>query len=207
MTFSQRLTVYLVTLLAPASATTITILPAANLAEAIAERNTWLVQTFGPGTTPTPIDPVLKSREGPREVTKVKLLTSFYSLYFFLTDVEDNVTIRTSDGTKARVHGDDDGLYFVGINSSTAIESVRLRSRDDFGLRDFGTAGHTADTPEPASWATVLPGLLVITLVLSIGRALAPTKSRGRGRPHPPGRLPPGRHSAVDQFTRHVTRT
>jgi hypothetical protein len=33
--------------------------------------------------------------------------------------VEGNIQVKTADGTTAIIHDGDDGLYFVGITSST----------------------------------------------------------------------------------------
>ena len=64
------------------------------------------------------------------EVEILQLLTSFHSLYFFITGVEGNIQLRTADGTTALIHDGDDAIYFVGITSSTAIESIQWRSHD-----------------------------------------------------------------------------
>ena len=104
-----------------ARATTITIMPATNVSQAASERDAWLAATFGTGTKPhrVEVDVDRLPSHGNSDVTKFQLLTSFYSLYFFMTGVDANVQIQTADGTKAHVHpADDDGLYFVGITSS-----------------------------------------------------------------------------------------
>jgi hypothetical protein len=145
-------------------ATTITVLPAASMGQAISERNSWLSQTFGVGTTPNPVQ-VHISGTTPgknKDLGTLELLTSFHSLYFFMTGVDGNVGIRTADGTATRVHDGDDSLYFVGITSSTAIGFIQWRSNDDLRLQNFGAPRSPDTTPEPATWLCFATGLAVI---------------------------------------------
>ena len=145
-------------------ATTITILPAANIGQAITDRNSWLSQTFDAETTANPIQVHISgTTPGKRkDFGTLELLTSFHSLYFFMTGVDGNTGIRTADGTTARVRDGDDGLYFVGITSSTAIGFIRWRSNGDLRLGDFGTPRSPGATPEPATWLCIATGLSAI---------------------------------------------
>lgn len=164
MGLCARVLVVIGALLPPLGATTITILPATTITQATAERDAWLVANFGPGTIADPVDVDIEHGKDVRS-----LLTSFHSLFFFMTGVDGNVQIRTADGTKAIVHGGDDGLYFIGITSSTAIESIEWRGHSDFGLQDFGIPRETAPAPELTTYLAVASGLML--LVFSKQRA------------------------------------
>jgi hypothetical protein len=161
-----RALVVIAALLPPAGATTITILSADNISQATAERNAWLTQTFGASAGPKPIDVDLENQapHGKSDVQTLSLLTSFHSLYFFMTGVESNLQIRTGDGTKAKVHGDDEGFYFVGITSSAAIGSIEWSGREEFNLRSFGVPRTPGPAAEPATWLCIAIGLVAITL-------------------------------------------
>lgn len=165
VSLSARSLVLIAALLPSAGATTITILPADNLSQAIAERNSWLTQTFGAGATADPVNVNLQdqSPHGRSDVTKFELLTSFQSLYFFMTGVDGNVQIRTADGTSASIHDGDGGIYFVGINSTTTIQSIQWSSNEDFKLKNFGTPRLPGDAPEPRTWLAVATGVIAIT--------------------------------------------
>lgn len=163
VSLSARSFVLIAALLPSAGATTITILPAINIGQATAETNAWLTQTFGAGTMPNRVQVDVDTSPGKnRGVIKLELLTSFNSLYFFITGLEGNVEIQTADGTTARIHDGDDGLYFVGITSARAIGSIQWQSHDSFVLKDFGTPKRPADAPEPLSWLFVSTGLAAI---------------------------------------------
>lgn len=164
MSPSARSIVLIAALLPAAGATTITILPAANMAQATADINSWLVLNFGPGTTAKPIQPQIEDVTPGKSngVVKLQLLTSLHSLYFLMSGFEDNIQIRTADGTKAQVHEGDDRLYFVGITSSTAIGFIQWQGHDRFVLKDFGTSQGPPAAPEPATWLAVATGLIAI---------------------------------------------
>ena len=132
------------------------------MAEATADINSWLILNFGPGTTAKPIHVDIDPTSGKGESKKLQLLTSLHSLYFLMSGLEDNIQIRTADGTKAQVHDGDAGLYFVGISSSTAIGSIQWQGHGSFVLKDFGTPGGPAPAPEPATWLAVATGLIAI---------------------------------------------
>jgi hypothetical protein len=155
-----RSIVLIVALLPMAGATTITILPAASLTQATADRDSWLSQTFGAGTIANPIEVSINRGW---DFRTVQLLTSFHSLYFFMTGVDGNIQLQTGDKTTAYIHDGDDGIYFVGITSPTAIGFVQWNGKDVFGLEDFGTPRTPAATPEPASWLCIATGLAGIT--------------------------------------------
>lgn len=162
MSLSARSIVLIATLLPAAGATSITILPAANMAQATADETAWLVLNFGPGTTANPIQPQIDDVTPGKSngVVKLQLLTSLHSLYFLMSGFDDNVQIRTADGTQAQIHDGDAGLYFVGITSSTSIGSIQWQSHGDFVLKDFGTPGGPTPAPESATWLAVATGLI-----------------------------------------------
>ena len=164
MSISVRSVVLIAALLPAASATSITILPAANIAQATADETAWLVLNFGPGTTANPIQPQIDDVTPGQSngVVKLQLLTSLHSLYFLMSSVEDNMQIRTADGTKAQIHDGDAGLYFVGITSSTAIGYIQWQGHDSFVLKDFGTPGDPAPAPELPTWLAISTGLTAI---------------------------------------------
>ena len=162
MSLSARSIVLITALLPAAGATTITILPAADVAQASADITSWLILNFGPGTTAKPVQVDLDPISGKGETKKLQLLTSLHSLYFLMSGFEDNMQIRTADGTSARVHNGDEGLYFVGITSSTAIGSIQWQGPGNFVLKDFGTPGGPTPAPEPATWLAVATGLIAI---------------------------------------------
>jgi hypothetical protein len=175
-----RSIVLIAALLPSAGATTITILPAENLAQAFTERNSWLTASFGAGTTANPIDPRIDNVTpgDSNGVVKLQLLTSLQSLYFFITGVEKNMQIRTADGASTQVHDGDDTLYFVGITSSRAIESIQWQNHGNFVLEDFGVPQEPASSPEPTSWLCLATGLFVITVRPLLMRALWKLRSR-----------------------------
>lgn len=179
MSISARSIVLISALLRLAHATTITILPATNIAQATTDRNTWLVETFGSGTKPDPVQVDIDNVSPQKsEVKTLQLLTSFHSLYFFLTGVESNVQIRTGDGTITRVHDGDNSIYFVGIASSTAIGSLQWRSSDSFELSDFGVPQTPAQAPEPAITLLTATGLILMRLLWK-RPSRPPTKPNG----------------------------
>ena len=186
MSIPARSIVLIAALLPAAGATTITILPAANMAQATAEETAWLVLNFGPGTTVKPISVDIDPIGGKGETNKLQLLTSLHSLYFFMSSFEDNMQIRTADGTKAHVQDDDAALYFVGITSSTPIGSIQWSSHGSFVLKDFGTPDGPAPAPEAATWLAVALGLVMIKLALSERPGRSPTISREPESPGPP---------------------
>jgi hypothetical protein len=162
VSLSARLIVLIAALLPAAGATTITILPVANMAQATADTNSWLILNFGPGTTSKPIRVDIDPIGGKGENTKLQLLTSLHSLYFLMTGFDDNLQIRTADGTHAQVHDGDAGLYFVGITSSTVIGYIQWQGHDRFLLKDFGTSQDPPAAPEPGTWLAVATGLIAI---------------------------------------------
>ena len=90
VSLSARSFVLIAALLPSAGATTITILPAAGIIQAAVDASTWLTTTFGSGTTADPFQPQITNVTPGKSngVVKLELLTSFQSLYFFLTGVE-----------------------------------------------------------------------------------------------------------------------
>ena len=171
MGFCARALVAISSLLPPVGATSITVMPAINLTQATAERDAWLTTNFGPGTTAAPVDVDIEEGKNVR-----RLLTSLHSLFFFMTGVDGNVQIRTADGAKATIHAGDEGLYFVGITSSTAIESIEWRGHSDFALENFGIPRETTPAPELATYLAVASGLMM--LVVSKQRAKSPTTAQ-----------------------------
>ena len=178
MSLSARAVAVLAVLLPSLGATTITVLPALTIAQATEERDSWLSENFGPGTTAQSIEPNLQQSRG-----KLQLLTSFYNLFFFMTDLEGTVLIRTADGTSAHVHGNDSGVYFVGITSSASIGSVEWRGNKDFELTGFGIPQEP--NPEPATWLVVASGL---ALMLVLGRFRFTRRYKGPSAPSPAAR-------------------
>ena len=177
MSIPARSLILIAALLPSARATSITLLPATTIAQATTERNTWLTETFGTGTTPNPIQADIDKVNPERsETTILQLLTSFHSLYFFMTGVDANLQIRTADGTKAYVHSDDSDVYFVGITSSNALGSIQWRSSDSFRLIDFGVPQKPAQAPEPATALAAATGLVLMMLLLSTRSAWPPTQ-------------------------------
>ncbi len=163
VSLSARSIVLIAALLPSAGATTITVLPANNIIQGAVERNLWLTETFGAGTTANParVD-IVNLTPGRSQVEVLDLLTSFNGLYFFITGVEGNIQLRTANGATAVIHDGDDGIYFVGIASSTAIGYIQLQSRDGIELYGFGTPREPTATPEPATSICVLAGLAAI---------------------------------------------
>jgi hypothetical protein len=162
VSLSARSIVLIAALLPAAGATTITILPAANMAQASADITSWLILNFGPGTTGKPVHVDIDPIGGNGETKKLALLTSLHSLYFLMSGFEDNMQIQTADGTKAYVHDGDEGLYFVGITSSTPIASIQWSSHGSFVLSNFGSPEGPAAAPELATWLSVATGLIAI---------------------------------------------
>jgi hypothetical protein len=118
------------------------------------------------------------------DITKLQLLTSLSTVFFFITDVNDidgALRIQTADGTSATnfaAAGADGNLYFVGITSSGPIGSIQWinnSQNDGFGLDDFGTAKYNSSAPEPANSLAMGTGLLILATGLLIrGRKPAP---------------------------------
>jgi hypothetical protein len=113
------------------------------------------------------------------DITKLQLLTSLSTVFFFITDVNDidgALRIQTTDGTSATnfaAAGADGNLYFVGITSSGPIGSVQWinsSQNDGFGLDDFGTAKYNSSTPEPANSLAMGTGLLILATGLLLRR-------------------------------------
>jgi len=197
-----RSIVLIAALLTSAGATTITVLPADNITQAVAETNTWLTETFGAGTAPDPVNVDIGNlTPGKSKVERLQLITAFHSIYFFMTGVDGNVQIQTADGTSAHVHAGDGGLYFVGINSTTSIGSIQWWSRDGLGLKDFGIPQMPGAAPEPATWLCIAMGLIAITLAFSKQPARSPTKSQEPEQLCPPG-WPRSRPAPRDRSTR-----
>jgi hypothetical protein len=113
------------------------------------------------------------------DITQIQLTTSLSSLFFFVTERNnesptDLLTIQTANGTStsfgATTTGDN--LFFVAITSSGPIGAVDFLNNDTnhgFGLDDFGTAQQqsgiqTAPTPEPAAWPVAAAALIAILL-------------------------------------------
>ena len=134
------------------------------MAQATAERNSWLTETFGAGTAASPVHVDIDNiTPGRSEVEVLQLLTSFHSLYFFMSGIDNNAQIQTGDGTMAHIHDGDDHLYFVGITSATSIESIQWRAYDGLELFGFGTPQAPAPAPEAATWLYLATGLLAFT--------------------------------------------
>jgi hypothetical protein len=131
-------------------------------AQASADITSWLILNFGPGTTGKPVHVDIDPIGGKGETKTLQLLTSLRSLYFLMSGIEDNMQIQTADGTKAHVHDGDEGLYFVGITSSTPIASIQWSSHGSFVLSNFGSPEGPAAAPELATWLSVATGLIAI---------------------------------------------
>jgi hypothetical protein len=112
------------------------------------------------------------------DITQLQLTTSFDTIYFFITDVDDTggkLTIQTADGTTSSaftspVNGD---LYFVAITGPDPIGYIRwlnTSQADGYGLDDFGTVKFPAlaPVPEPASW--IILGVAMFLLWAAVGR-------------------------------------
>lgn len=116
------------------------------------------------------------------DITDLKLSTSLTSLFFFITDVNDQggvLNIRTADGTQRSAFkpwGADGNIYFVGIlggNSLSSIEWLNNSRADGFGVDDFGTVKMSdppASVPEPGSFVLIGCGLVVLPLMIRRGR-------------------------------------
>jgi hypothetical protein len=115
------------------------------------------------------------------DVTALELTTTADSIYFFITDVNDNngqLRIQTADGTTAYFpRGNQNGsIFFVGIQSSDPIGNVQwLESNqsDGFGLDDFGVASYAkkyyeSPVPEPASLPGALAALLIVAAAVRL---------------------------------------
>lgn len=121
------------------------------------------------------------------DITALQLTTTSDSLYFFMTDVDDNngqLKIQTADGTSVLLpRGNKNGsIFFVGIQSSDPIGYVQwLESNqaDGFGLDDFGTAKYNeAAVPEPGSLPGALAALLIVALAVRLrARSVQPSQS------------------------------
>lgn len=122
------------------------------------------------------------------DITALQLTTTSESLYFFITDVDDNngqLKIQTADGTTVLLpRGNKNGsIFFVGIQSSDAIGYVQwLESNqsDGFGLDDFGTAKYNeATVPEPGSLPAALVALLILAAAVRLRAksAMPPTQN------------------------------
>src|SRR5882762_9400906 len=221
-------TIFLAALVvATANATTITIMPASNIANAAAVRDVWIVSNFGLGATIQNLEnfegfgygPFTQLATGPgtfsvmegalpsfsngtrhneftvlnnsntpffgrydttpggnnwldsNDITKLQLLTSLSTVFFFITDVNDiegALRIQTADGTSATnfaAAATDGNLYFVGITSSGPIGSIQWinnSQNDGFGLDDFGTTKYNTSTPEPSTSLFMGTGLLIL---------------------------------------------
>jgi len=172
VSFSARLIVLIAALLPSAGATTITVLPADNMTQANAERNSWLSQNFGAGATANPIQAQVNNI-GHDGAINLQLLTSLYCLYFLMSDVEGNIQIKTADGTTANVYDANNGFYFVGITSWRLL-SIQWQSDHDFTLDNFGIPHESPPTPEPATWLCMATGLAAITLRCKVPSAPSP---------------------------------
>lgn len=232
----MKLTIQLAALLAlaliPASADTITIIQASSVANAIADRNTWLTENFGAAAAPDALTGfendatgsytslataagtfsvvpgslastgsgthkndfnVLDSSDSPfqgrynttpggknwldsNDITKLQLTTTYDTIYFFMTDVDDcggKLTIQTEDGSTSSnftnpANGD---LYFVAITGPDAIGYIRwlnTSQADGYGLDDFGTVNCPAPVPEPATW--ILAGVALFLVLVVVQR-------------------------------------
>lgn len=121
------------------------------------------------------------------DITALQLTTTSDSLYFFITDVDDNngqLKIQTADGTTVLLpRGNKNGsIFFVGIQSSDPIGYVQwLESNqsDGFGLDDFGTVRYSETAvPEPGSLPGALAALLIVALAVRLrARSVQPSQS------------------------------
>src|SRR5580704_10948379 len=239
MKLTIQLAVLAAIILTPAGADINTIIQASSLANATADRNTWLTENFGAGAAPQALTgfeddangsytslataagtfsvvpgslastgsgthkddfTVLNNSDTPfqgrynttaggknwldsNDISKLQLTTSYDTIYFFMTDVDDTggkLTIQTADGaSSSNFTGAKNGdLYFVAITGPDAIGDIRwLNSSqaDGYGLDDFGTVKYSssplfsaAPVPEPASW--IILGVAMFLLWAAVGR-------------------------------------
>lgn len=231
----MKLSFYFAAILAigtlPASADIITILSASSIANADAERDSWLASTFGSGATANTLTNFENNTKGPwtslsttvgtfsvlagglgsqgggtgkneftilnssntpfqgrynttpggrnwldsNDITKLQLTTTFDTVYFFITDVDDTggtLTLQTADGSsktfsKNNANGN---IFFVAITSADPIGYIRWldSSRaDGYGLDDFGTVKYsTVPTPEPASWLIAGVAFFLVSVIV-----------------------------------------
>ena len=255
-----RLTAFLAIPLIPASADTITILSASNVAGANAALNTWLTNNFVPGSTTDTLTTFENDADGhysslstgigtfstlpgglgstgtgtgknqfsvldsadttfngrynttpggknwldSNDITKLQLTTTYDSIYFFITDVNDcggNLSIQTADGSSASFSkGNANGnIFFVGITGPDAIGYVQwLESNrsDGYGLDDFGIVNLPFNppqtVPEPATWIVAACALLIVAAAVQVRerQATRPVEpnSRERREARRPGR-------------------
>jgi hypothetical protein len=108
------------------------------------------------------------------DITELQLTTSFDTIYFFITDVDDcggTLTIQTADGATSSAftsptNGD---LYFVAITGPDPIGAIRWLNNyqaDGYGLDDFGTVNCPAPVPEPASWIIAAIVLFLVSVAV-----------------------------------------
>jgi hypothetical protein len=223
--------------LASASTTTITIVQATDIGNAVAIRSNWVTSNFGAGYTLDVTETfesfgygpytslntgvgtfsipagsqagtaggsagtlgleftVLNSSNSPfhgrfnttpggnnwldsNDISKLQLTTSLSSLYFFMSDVNDNggtLQVTTAGGVTSSsfgATGADGNLYFVGITSSDALGTVQWinnTNADGFAIDDLGrvldTEIHAPAVPEPGSWPFAAACLIAIPLI------------------------------------------
>ena len=118
------------------------------------------------------------------DITQLQLTTTYDSIYFFITDVNDcggDLSIQTADGSSASFskNNANGNIFFVGITGPDAIGYVRwLESdrSDGYGLDDFGIVNIPLDppldppqtVPEPASWIVAACALLIVAAAVQI---------------------------------------
>jgi hypothetical protein len=110
------------------------------------------------------------------DLTQLQLTTTFDSIYFFITDVNDwsgELEIQTEDGTISYFpcNNENGSIFFVGITSSGPIGYVRWMNTnraDGFGLDDFGIPKSPAAVPEPATWLVAAAALLIVAAAVQV---------------------------------------
>jgi len=129
--------------------------------------------------------PAGKSWLDSNDINKLQLTTTATSLFFFITDANDqsgHLKIQTADGTIADFPtGNSSGdLFFVGITSADPIGTIQwlnTSTADGFGLDDFGIVQLPANpVPEPASWPGAAAALLIVAAAVRL-RARSATVS------------------------------
>jgi len=132
------------------------------------------------------------------DINKLQLSTNATSLFFFITDANDqggHLMIQTADGTIVNFPtGNANGnIFFVGITSTDPIGTIQwlnTSTADGFGLDDFGIVQlpDPSPVPEPASWPSAAAALLIVAAAVRLRARSAtastppPTVRRGAAR-------------------------